>query len=162
MSHPELVQEKKKRARSKMAILERIQLPENLSVNYDATSQVLYVKWQGKVKTRDLKYGYVYILRMVQFFKPNKWILDLQNRDIILKEDQQWVFKHVFPKVLRMLNQDVFIGVVLPVYLYESLVHDLNGDDLIYEDKVLLLQHFLYYEEALRWLNGQDASSERA
>ncbi|MBB6610067.1 hypothetical protein H7F15_03370 [Pontibacter sp. Tf4] len=141
---------------------EHVQLSQNLAVHYDTVAEVLNIRWEGTVDTSELRNGYTYILRLVQFFKPTRWVLDLQHRDTIKKEDQKWVFKHIFPRALRLLNQDVFVAVILPVHFYESLIHDLDGDDMIYGDKVLILEHFLYYEECLRWLNEMHSGSETA
>lgn len=137
----------------------KLHLPRNLTVHFDTENQVLYIKWEGRVDTREFRYGYLHVLRLVQLYKPTKWVLDLQKRDGIQKKDQIWVFKHIFPKVLRLVRQDVFVAVILPVSLYESMLHDLDGDDMIFEDKVMLLQHFLYHEEGLRWLNEMQQGS---
>ncbi|MBC5773224.1 hypothetical protein H8S95_04040 [Pontibacter sp. KCTC 32443] len=135
---------------------------ENLYVAFDDATEILHVKWQGEVDTKDFRDGYMHILRMVRFFKPSRWILDLQSRDSIKKEDQQWVIKNVFPQILRMLNQDVFIAVILPVSLYESLMHGLSGDEFIDKENLLIMNHFLYYEECVRWLQEVNVASERA
>ncbi|NEM97837.1 hypothetical protein [Pontibacter burrus] len=138
---------------------DNLQLPRNLTVYFDYENQVLYIKWEGSVNTREFRDGYVHVLRLVQLYKPTKWVLDLQKRDGIQKKDQIWVFRHIFPKVLRLVREDVFVAVILPVNLYESILHDLDGDDMIFEDKVMLLQHFLYHEEGLRWLNEMQQGS---
>lgn len=127
-------------------------LTDNLEVFYNTSTEILHVKWHGEVGTKEFREGYSHILRMVRIHKPAKWILDLKNRQLIRKEDQIWVFKNIFPQILRLLKQDVFIAVILPVYLYESLIHDLDGDDFIDNDNLLIMNHFLYYEECLRWL----------
>lgn len=127
-------------------------LTENLQVLYNTSTGILHVKWYGEVGSKEFREGYSDILRMVRVYKPSKWILDLKNRELIRKEDQHWVFKNIFPQILRMLKRDVFIAVILPVYLYESVIHDLDGDDFIDNDNLLIMNHFLYYEESLRWL----------
>lgn len=134
-------------------------LTENLNVLYNPVTRILHVKWQGEVGTKEFREGYTHILRMVRVYKPSKWILDLQNREMIRKEDQSWVFKNIFPQILRMLQRDVFIAVILPVYLYESLIHDMDGDDFIDNGNLLILNHFLYYEESLRWLEEVQVSN---
>ncbi|NDK55459.1 hypothetical protein [Pontibacter fetidus] len=132
---------------------------ENLKVLYHPATGILHVKWQGQVGTKEFREGYTHILRMVRVYKPSKWILDLQNRELIHKDDQLWVFKNIFPQILRMLQQDVFIAVILPVYLYESLIHDMDGDDFIDNGNLLIMNHFLYYEESLRWLEEVQVSN---
>ncbi|WP_162426194.1 hypothetical protein [Pontibacter pudoricolor] len=127
-------------------------LTENLQVIYSTSTEILHVKWFGEVGSKEFRDGYSHILRMVRVHKPSKWILDLSNRELINKEDQHWVFKNIFPQILRMLKQDVFIAVILPVPLYESLIHNIDGDDFIDNDNLLIMNHFLYYEESLRWL----------
>ena len=128
-------------------------LAENLQVAFNTSTRILHVKWYGEVRSKEFREGYSDILRMVRIHKPSKWILDLKNRELIRKEDQHWVFKNIFPQILRMLKRDVFIAVILPVYLYESVIHDLDGDDFIDNDNLLIMNHFLYYEESLRWLS---------
>ena len=120
------------------------------------------MKWQGNVDTKEFRDGYIQILRMARLFTPSKWVLDLQSRDSVQKEDQQWVVKNIFPQILRMLNKDIFIAVILPVYLYESLINGLSGDEFIDKDNLLIMNHFLYYEESIRWLQEVNIASERA
>ncbi|MEJ8755466.1 hypothetical protein WG947_00540 [Pontibacter sp. H259] len=141
---------------------EILDLSENLQVIYDASNGVMHVKWNGKVSSREFKDGYFQLLRIVRIYKPFKWILDLQNREVIGKEDKLWVFKNIFPEILRLLQRDVFMAVILPVYFYESLIDDFDGDDLIDNNNLLIIQHFLYYEESLRWLNDLELTNATA
>ncbi len=138
-----------------------IHFSENLHVFYNSATQILHVKWQGEVSTKDFREGYTHIMRMVRVYKPTRWVLDLQEREGIHREDQRWVFKNIFPQILRLLQRDVFIAVILPVSLYESLVHDMDGDDLIVNDNLLIMNHCLYYEECLRWLNEVEKTNHK-
>ena len=162
MQHPIVLQDLYEYQTSGPVLPEPAHQTENLLVYFDTATEILHVKWQGQVNTPALRAGYVQILRMVQRYKPTKWVLDLQNRALIEKQDQQWVFKQIFPKVLRLVQSDVFIAVILPVYLYESMIHDLDGDEFIDNDNLLIMHHFLYYEECLRWLQGEQDTGARA
>lgn len=129
-----------------------LHLSESLQVYYNDSTEILHVKWHGEVGTKEFRESYSQIVNTVRTYKPNRWILDLQNRNNIQEADQHWVIKNIFPQILRMLQCDVFIAVILPVFLYESVIHDIDGNDLIYNDNLIIMQHFLYYEESLRWL----------
>jgi hypothetical protein len=75
------------------------------------------------------------------------------KRISIDRNDQQWVFKFIFPEVLRAVKKDVFVAVIMPVFAHNSLVNDIDGDELIDGDNLMIINHFLYQEESRRWLN---------
>jgi hypothetical protein len=129
---------------------------------YEEDTDILHIKWNGIVNSREVREGYNQILRMARIFKANKWILNLKERQVLNHEDQRWVFKNVFPEVLRIMKRDVFIAVILPPHLIESMVHKLDGDEMIDNDNLLILNHFLYLEESRRWLMEVNSMSERA
>ncbi|MCX2741818.1 hypothetical protein [Pontibacter anaerobius] len=126
---------------------------DKLRVRYAAQADTLFIYWEGAVSSEELKIGYTRIIELVRRLKPVKWQLDLQKRGTIRREDQRWVFEHVFPEVLSIVNDDVFIAVVLPVFLMHDLVSELSGDELMQDSNFLIMQHFMYPEEAQRWLN---------
>lgn len=128
-------------------------MQEQLVLKYNHEEQTLYIKWEGEVSSNELRQGYAHIMYMVLTYKPQKWIMDLQNRLSIEKEDQQWVFKYIFPQVLRAVNKNVFVAIVMPVFAYNSLVNEINGDELIDGDNFMIIHHFLYQEESRRWLH---------
>lgn len=127
-------------------------LKEQLTLQYNHEEETLYVKWEGEVSSNELRQGYAHIMNMVLTYKPQKWIMDLQNRRTIEKEDQQWVFKYVFPQVLRAVQKNVFVAIVMPVFAYSSLVNEIDGDELMDGDNFMIIHHFLYPEESRRWL----------
>lgn len=131
---------------------ERKVLQDSLLLSYNQEEETLYIKWVGKVSSVELRQGYTHIMHMVRTYKPQKWVLDLQNRLSIDKDDQQWVFKYIFPEVLRAVQKNVFIAVVMPVFAYNSLVDEINGDELMDGENFLIMHHFLYPEESRRWL----------
>lgn len=124
-----------------------------LKIAYHTSNKTLAVTWSGKTNSQELRRGYEVVKETLLAHKPKKWLLDIQRRQSISKEDQRWVFKEVFPNVLRGIEDDVFVAVVLPVTHYHGLVGGLNGDEFIHENNFLIMQHFLYQEEAQRWLN---------
>ncbi|MBF8965107.1 hypothetical protein I0P70_17800 [Pontibacter sp. FD36] len=128
-------------------------LQEQLRLKYVHEEETLYIKWDGEVSSNELRQGYAHIMDMVFMYKPQKWILNLQSRLAIEKEDQQWVFKYVFPEVLRAVNKNVFVAVVMPVFAYNSLVNEIDGDELMDGDNFMIIHHFLYQEESRRWLH---------
>ena len=132
---------------------ERHVLHERLCLNYNHEEETLYIKWDGAVSSNELRQGYAHIMDMVFTYKPQKWILDLQNRVSIEKNDQQWVFKYIFPEVLRAVNKNVFVAIVMPVFAYNSLVNEIDGDELMDGDNFMIIHHCLYQEESRRWLN---------
>ncbi|MFD2245166.1 hypothetical protein [Pontibacter ruber] len=125
-----------------------------LEASYDQDSETLNIRWKGEVRSEEIKRGYASIMQMVRHYKPRKWVLNLQERDGVKRDDQRWVFKYVFPRALRAVNDDIFLAVILPVHAYHSVLTDIDGDELIVEDKFLVLQHFLYPEEGKRWLES--------
>lgn len=128
-------------------------LQENLTLSYNQEEETLYIKWSGKVTSVELRQGYAHIMYMVHVYKPQKWVMDLQQRVTIEKEDQQWVFKYIFPEVLRAVQKNVFIAIIMPVFAYNSLVHEIDGDEMMDGENFLILNHFLYREESRRWLH---------
>lgn len=127
-------------------------LHERLSLSYNQEEETLYIKWEGAVSSVELRQGYVHIMNMVFIYRPQKWILDLQSRVSIEKDDQQWVFKYIFPEVLRAVRKNVFVAVVMPVFAYNSLVNEIDGDELMDGDNFMIINHFLFKEESRRWL----------
>ena len=132
---------------------ERESVASNPSMFYDEQEETFVIRWEGKVDKSDIHAGYAQVLEHVKNLKPKKWLLDLKNRHTIRREDQLWVFQHVFPEVLRLIGDDVFVAVVLPLTLYHGLVEDLNGDEMMDNNNFLIMQQFLYEEEAQRWLS---------
>lgn len=128
-------------------------MQEQLRLAYNHEEETLYIKWEGEVSSSELRQGYAHIMNMVHTYKPQKWIMDLQSRLAIEKEDQQWVFKYVFPQVLRTVNKNVFVAIVMPVFAYNSVVNEIDGDELIDGDNFMIIHHFLYKEESRRWLH---------
>lgn len=126
---------------------------EKLCVRYDKPKQTLHVVWNGELSSQELREGYTCILEFVKVLRPVKWLLDLQMRSAIRREDQRWVFGHFFPEVLGIVNDDVFVAVVLPIFQMYDLVSELSGDELMQEGSFMIMQHFMYPEEAQRWLN---------
>jgi hypothetical protein len=131
---------------------DRSVLYDRLSLSYRHDEETLYIKWEGAVTSVELRQGYAHIMDMVFTYKPQKWILDLQSRVTIDKDDQQWVFKYIFPEVLRAVKKNVFVAVVMPVHAYSSYVNEINGDELIDGENLMIIHHFLYQEESRRWL----------
>ncbi|MEJ8802014.1 hypothetical protein [Pontibacter sp. H249] len=128
-------------------------LVENkLWIHFNEHTQTLEITWKGTVASHEVREGYTLILDFVQRYKPVKWLLDLQHRDKIRRQDQRWVFTHFFPEALRVVKNDVFVATILPVGSSHELVHELNGDELIQGDSFLIINHFLYREAAQRWL----------
>ncbi|WP_347159112.1 hypothetical protein [Pontibacter chitinilyticus] len=133
-----------------------------LSINYQEEERVLQVLWEGQVTSAEVRNGYKKIIDLVRQYKPTKWLLDLHNRELIKREDQRWVFTHVYPQALQLIQQTVFVAIILPVYSYHSLVNELNGDELMHGDNFLIMNHFLYQEEARRWLQNMTAIGQEA
>lgn len=127
---------------------------DKLFVGYLQQDETMVIEWEGEVDSSELRCGYSRIVEQVCLLKPRKLQINLLNRSRIKRADQRWIFKHIFPEVLRVVNDDVFVAVVLPVSSFHTLVSDLSGDELMYNNQFLILQHFLYPEEAQRWLNG--------
>ncbi len=122
---------------------------------FDKTSSILHIAWRGAVSSEEVKEGYRHILELVAAYKPTMWMLDLREREAIARTVQQWVFKNIFPEVLRVVQQNVFIAILLPVHLFPSVINNLDGDELIYEDNLIILNEFLYEAEAQRWLETE-------
>ncbi|MDX5417929.1 MAG: hypothetical protein LPK09_01845 [Hymenobacteraceae bacterium] len=127
-------------------------LQERLSLSYNQEEETLYIKWEGAVSSAELRQGYAHVMNMVFTYRPQKWILDLQSRVSIEKDDQQWVFKYIFPEVLRAVRKNVFVAVVIPVFAYDSLVNEIDGDELMDGGNFMIINHFLFKEESRRWL----------
>ncbi|WP_242919513.1 hypothetical protein [Pontibacter liquoris] len=123
-----------------------------LTVEYLEQSHTLQVIWEGSVSSEEVRQGYKQVMELVQAHKPTKWLLDLHKRELIRREDQRWVFTHVFSKALQCICQNVFVAIILPVYSFHSLVNELSGDELMQEDNFMIIHHFLYEQEAQRWL----------
>jgi hypothetical protein len=140
----------------------QVSASDKFSITFEAENETLVLKWQGKVSSQELRNGYKRVIELVKSHKPQRWILDLQQRSLIARDDQRWVFKQVFPEVLRLVQGNVFVAVILPIYTYQSLVNALDGDELMQDDNFLIMHEFLYYEEARRWLTKMLVSSERA
>lgn len=137
-------------------LLKQVAVSEKkLYTYYDKSSNTLHVIWKGAVSSEDLKKGYQYILEVVAAYKPTKWMLDLREREVITRKDQRWVFKNIFPEVLRVVQQNVFIAIILPVFAYPSVTNTLDGDELIFDDNFIILNEFLYAAEAKRWLETE-------
>lgn len=126
----------------------------HIEISYDADNHVLVVNWEGEPCSAEIRRGYTFIMEEVRKHKPKKVLLDLQRRCKISRCDQRWVFTTIFPQLLRILEHDVFVAVVLPVMLYTGLVAEMDGDELMYENNFLIIHHCLYREEAYRWLNN--------
>ena len=132
--------------------------PRELSVNdrlyvcYEKDTETLVVRWEGKVSSEEIRQGYKTIMELVRHYKPQKWLLDLHKRSTIKKKDQRWVFTQVFPEMLRIIDSNVFVAIVLPVYFYQSLVDGLEGDELMQGDNFMIIHHCLYQQEGRRWL----------
>lgn len=131
---------------------------ENMHVSYDAYSKVLLVNWEGEVSSTIIKNGYDVVMQQVNLLRPNKILLDFHNRFAIRRRDQRWVFSTVFPEILRMVGDNVFVAIVLPVALYHGLVADMSGDELMQNNNFLIIHHCLYREEGFRWLESMQAS----
>ncbi|ARS35243.1 hypothetical protein [Pontibacter actiniarum] len=138
---------------SQPAALLGLHASDKLDIAYNAEEETLLVHWEGEASTAEIKAGYDWIISVVRELKPKKWLLDFHKRNAIRRRDQRWVFKEVFPEVLRQVKDDVFVAVVLPVTLLHGLVADLDGDELMDGNNFLIIQHFLYQEEGQRWLN---------
>lgn len=133
------------------------QLPVGLSVEYNALTETLEITWSGNAGGNNLCEGYSYLMEQVQAHRPTKWLLDLQHCSAISRRDQRWVFQHVFPEVLRQVGDDVFVAVLLPLDLYYGLIAGLQGDELMNGESFMIIQHFLFQQEAMRWLHEMEA-----
>ncbi|WP_299821456.1 hypothetical protein [uncultured Pontibacter sp.] len=129
-------------------------LKNKLSSSYDAESQTLLVTWEGAVTSHEVRQGYMQIKELVLYYKPGKWLIDLHKRESIKRADQHWVITHFFPEALRLLKKDIFVAIILPLFSFPRLVDELNGDEFIQGDNFMIINHFLYREEALRWLSN--------
>lgn len=132
---------------------------ENLDVVYDASSGVLVVNWEGEFSSEEIRFGYGIMMSKVKAHKPRKLLLDYRKRVSLRRRDQRWVFRKVFPKMLHIVNDSVFVALVLPVVLYDGLVADMTGDELMHKDNFFIIHHSLYREEAFRWLEGMHKTS---
>lgn len=127
-------------------------LDNKLNICYNKATKTLEVAWRGSVESAEVREGYMQIKEIIKLYKPVKWILDLHLRDSLRREDQRWVFTHFFPEALRLTGSDIFVAFILPVHVSHELVQELNGDELMQEDHFMIINHFLYTEEAKRWL----------
>ncbi|WP_439883174.1 hypothetical protein ACSX1A_08370 [Pontibacter sp. MBLB2868] len=132
---------------------------DKLLAVYEPGTETLAIRWEGVVSSEEIREGYLAINVLIEKFAPKKWIIDLRKREKIRGADQSWVFKNVFSRALQVLRCDIFVAVLLPVYSYHELVDNMNGDELIQEDNLLILNHFLYEEEGRRWLENKDVLS---
>lgn len=127
-------------------------LREKFYMTFEEDTETLVIKWKGPVSSDEVKEGYMAMLGLVGKIRPKKWIIDVHKREQIQSEDQRWIFKNVFATALQLIKRDVFVAVILPVPSYHSLVSELNGDELIQDGNLFILNHFLYEEEGRRWL----------
>lgn len=134
---------------------------DNLDVAYGADNEVLVVNWEGEISSKDIRIGYKIVLQQVEMHKPQKLLLDFHNRVSIKRRDQRWVFSTVFPSILRVVGNNVFVAIVLPVELYHGLVTDINGDELMQNNNFLIIHHSLYREEGFRWLESMRATGHK-
>jgi len=132
---------------------------ENPEVTYNTVTEVLVVNWEGEISSEKIRLGYDMVMKQVREHKPCKLLLDFHNRVSIRRRDQRWVFGEVFPEILRTVGDDVFVAMVLPVFFYQGLVAEMDGDDLMHQDNFLIIHHFLYCEEAYRWLENMHGKS---
>jgi hypothetical protein len=128
-----------------------------LEVVYESDTKTLVIKWEGNISSDEIKTGYYDVLQLVKQLKPQKWIIDLCEREQIRGDVQRWIFKNIFSEALKVLKCDIFIAVLLPVYYYQTLLNEVNGDDLIHDDSLLIINHFLYESEGRRWLENVTA-----
>lgn len=136
-----------------MPCLKQVLLQDKLWVEYELETDTFIIGWEGDVNSKEIRNGYRLVLRLVHKYRSQKWILDLTKRDFINGEDRRWVFANVFSKALRFLQDNIFLAIIQPVDTYQNLVSELQGDELMYKDKFLIINHFLYQEAAQRWLN---------
>ena len=123
-----------------------------LSIAYNDATETLEVRWVGCVSSYEVREAYNLMMDYVQQHKPVKWLLDFQERDRIRRHDQRWVFSNFFPEALRIVGEDIFVAVILPIGASHELVHELDGDELIQDENFMIINHFIYKEAALRWL----------
>lgn len=126
---------------------------EKLLVCYSSAEDTLLIRWEGNITSEELRSGYEIIMEQVRRFRPVKWLLDLRKRSTIRRDDQRWIFEQVFPEALMLVGDDIFVAVILPVFLMHDLVSELTGDELIQQGNLMVMHHFMYPEEAQRWLN---------
>ena len=56
------------------------------------------------------------------------------------------------PEMIQIVQGLVFVAVVMPVFAYNSLVNEIDGDELMDGDNFMIINHFLFKEESRRWL----------
>ena len=123
-----------------------------LTAMYDPQSGILSITWKGEVNSFELRQGYMRITELVRLHKPQKWFLNLRDRSEVSEEDRRWIFKYIFPKALRIVGENIYLAVLLPVYAYQGLIHYLSGDELIYKDNFMIIEHFLLQDDSMNWL----------
>lgn len=134
----------------------------NLEVYIEKDTQRLVVTWEGDVSSHEIRQGYAEIIELVRTHKPVRWLLDLNKRGALKRADQRWVFTHFFPEALRLVQQDIFVAIILPVHAFPVIISELEGDELMHGDNFLIIDHFLYKEEAVRWLEERSGIREGA
>lgn len=134
-----------------------IHLEGIFNVAFESDTETLVVRWEEAISSEELKAGYTTLLKIVSELKPRKWLIDLHMREQIRSIDRLWIVRNVFSKALQMVNRDIFIAEILPVYYYHTLVNELDGDELISNGNLIIINQFLYEEEGRRWLEHATA-----
>ncbi|MCC9136008.1 hypothetical protein ACFSKU_16175 [Pontibacter silvestris] len=137
-------------------------LQDKLYIEYQVETSTLVIGWEGDVTSKEIRDGYKLVLDLVHMYKPNKWVLDLTKREFIKGKDRRWVFTNIFSKALRFLNEDIFVAIIQPVDTFQNLVSELQGDELMYNENFLIINHFLYQEAGKRWLDEMSRLNKSA
>lgn len=124
---------------------------------YNAHINALGVTWKGQATSEQYRQVFIKSLEMMMLYHAPYWISDMRKQGTIAVEDQQWMFKEIFPAAVQH-------GLLKGVCIYDP---DQHNDD--YRDRLRKISltlgietvFFKSFQSAEEWIENHASHKVR-
>lgn len=128
------------------------------TVFYNARINALGVIWKSQATSEQYRQVFIKSLEMMMLYNAPYWISDMRKQGTIIVEDQQWMFKEIFPTAVQH-------GMRKGVCIYDPSQHN---DDYREQLKITSLKQgmeilfFKSFQAAEEWIESHAGTKEQA
>ena len=123
------------------------------AITYVPENTLLSINWIGLVSDSKLKTGYEFTLDILQRFAVKRIMIDTTKRQLPAGSNPQALFCSIFNEALQLINDTVFLAMVVPQNEYFLSTVTNRLEDLKHADNHYVnAEQFLTQAEAEAWL----------
>jgi hypothetical protein len=120
-------------------------------VFYNARINALGVIWKGQATSEQYRQVFIKSLEMMMLYRTPYWISDMRRQGMVALEDQQWMFREIFPAAVQH-------GLSKGVCIYDPNQHNDDYRERLKQISLTLgieTVFFKSFQSAEEWIENQ-------